>query len=219
MDLPWNPAVLEQRVGRVHRLGQARPVRVVNFVAQGTIEEGMLSVLKFKRSLFAGVLDGGEKDVFLGGSRLNKFMESVERATSSIPPQEMLDDAAEALHRPPMEGDEEEPRSTTRRRGRPGRAGGQGTVPVGAGAPARGRDAGTRGGRPVVRIVASRYGPAATICGGRRQCRERKGRPSATGRRVAGGGARRAHRRVVLKGAAAETRGAGERTEGGGGAA
>jgi superfamily II DNA or RNA helicase len=137
MDLPWNPAVLEQRVGRVHRLGQARPVRVVNFVAQGTIEEGMLSVLKFKRSLFAGVLDGGEKDVFLGGSRLNKFMESVEKATSAIPPQELLDDAAEALHRPPMEGDEEEPRPT-RRRGRPGRAGQPATVPTGAGAPTGG---------------------------------------------------------------------------------
>jgi superfamily II DNA or RNA helicase len=122
MDLPWNPAVLEQRIGRVHRLGQIRPVRVVNFVSQGTIEEGMLSVLKFKRSLFAGVLDGGEKDVFLGGSRLNRFMESVERATASIPPQELLDDAAEALQRPPMEGDEEEPRPTRRRRaGQPAR--------------------------------------------------------------------------------------------------
>jgi len=109
----------------------------VNFVAQGTIEEGMLSVLKFKRSLFAGVLDGGEKDVFLGGSRLNKFMESVEKATSAIPPQEMLDDAAEALHRAPMEGDEEEPRPS-RRRGRPGRAGQPGTAPTGAGAPAAG---------------------------------------------------------------------------------
>ena len=61
MDLPWNPAVLEQRIGRVHRLGQTRRVQVVNFVAQGTIEEGMLSVLKFKKSLFAGVLDGGDE--------------------------------------------------------------------------------------------------------------------------------------------------------------
>lgn len=85
MDLPWNPAVLEQRIGRVHRLGQKQPVRVVNFVAQGTIEEGMLSLLKFKRSLFAGVLDGGEKEVFLGGSRLNRFMETVERASTAIP--------------------------------------------------------------------------------------------------------------------------------------
>ena len=102
MDLPWNPAVLEQRVGRVHRLGQRRPVRVVNFVAQGTIEEGMLGVLQFKKSLFAGVLDGGEKDVFLGGSRLNKFMEQVEAATAAIP-ESMLDDAEEAL-RTPAEG-------------------------------------------------------------------------------------------------------------------
>jgi superfamily II DNA or RNA helicase len=85
MDLPWNPAVLEQRIGRVHRLGQTQPVQVVNFVAQGTIEEGMLSVLAFKKSLFAGVLDGGEKQVFLGGSRLTKFMETVEKVTTSIP--------------------------------------------------------------------------------------------------------------------------------------
>jgi superfamily II DNA or RNA helicase len=99
MDLPWNPAVLEQRIGRVHRLGQRQPVRVISFVAQGTIEEGMLGVLKFKKSLFAGVLDGGEKGVFLGGSRLNKFMETVESATDAIP-EEMLEDSEEALRAP-----------------------------------------------------------------------------------------------------------------------
>jgi superfamily II DNA or RNA helicase len=92
MDLPWNPAVLEQRIGRVHRLGQRQPVRVVNFVAQGTIEEGMLSVLRFKKSLFAGVLDGGETEVFLGGGRLTKFMETVESATTAIP-EPMAEDA------------------------------------------------------------------------------------------------------------------------------
>jgi hypothetical protein len=122
MDLPWNPAVLEQRVGRVHRLGQRRPVRVVNFVARGTIEEGMLGVLKFKQSLFAGVLDGGAKDVFLNGSRLNKFMESVEAATSAIPEQAQAEEAGEAPPEapppdrrgakrraaPPAEGDGEE---------------------------------------------------------------------------------------------------------------
>lgn len=85
MDLPWNPAVLEQRVGRVHRLGQSRPVRVVNLVAQGTIEQGMLGLLDFKRGLFAGVLDGGAPQVMLGGSRLNRFMDTVEKATGEIP--------------------------------------------------------------------------------------------------------------------------------------
>jgi superfamily II DNA or RNA helicase len=86
MDLPWNPAVLEQRIGRVHRLGQQRPVQVVNFVAENTIEHGMLGVLKFKKSLFAGVLEGGESEVFLGGTRLKKFMDSVEQVTGSVPP-------------------------------------------------------------------------------------------------------------------------------------
>ena len=45
MDLPWNPAKLEQRIGRVHRMGQRRGVQVINLVAQGSIEEGMLGVL------------------------------------------------------------------------------------------------------------------------------------------------------------------------------
>jgi len=85
MDMPWNPAVLDQRIGRVHRLGQHRPVRVVNFVAQGTIEHGMLSLLSFKKSLFAGILENGQDEVFLGGTRLKRFMDSVEKATGGIP--------------------------------------------------------------------------------------------------------------------------------------
>jgi len=85
LDQPWNPAVLEQRIGRVHRLGQHRPVRVIHLIAQGTIEEGMLSLLGFKTAMFAGVLDGGQDEVFLGGTRLKNFMQTVEKATSSIP--------------------------------------------------------------------------------------------------------------------------------------
>ncbi len=84
MDLPWNPAVLEQRIGRVHRLGQTRGVQVINFVARGTIEEGMLSVLAFKQSLFAGVLDGGESEVVLQGTRLSKFMDTVEQVSGAV---------------------------------------------------------------------------------------------------------------------------------------
>jgi superfamily II DNA or RNA helicase len=84
LDMPWNPAVLEQRIGRVHRLGQQRPVHVVDFVSHGTIEESMLSVLSFKSSLFAGVLDDGAKDVFLGGTKLQRFMRTVEEATNAI---------------------------------------------------------------------------------------------------------------------------------------
>ncbi|HWS12821.1 MAG TPA: C-terminal helicase domain-containing protein, partial [Rhodocyclaceae bacterium] len=96
MDLPWNPALLEQRIGRIHRMGQKRPVQIVNFVAKGTIEEGMLSVLAFKRSLSAGILDGGSSEISLGGSRLSRFMKEVENATGRMGEGEAMVPAEEA---------------------------------------------------------------------------------------------------------------------------
>ncbi len=96
MDLPWNPALLEQRIGRIHRMGQTRPVQIVNFVAKGTIEEGMLSVLAFKRSLSAGILDGGQSEISLGGSRLSRFMKDVESVTGRMGEGEAVAPAEEA---------------------------------------------------------------------------------------------------------------------------
>jgi ERCC4-related helicase len=85
MDIPWNPAVLEQRIGRVHRLGQHRVVRVINFVTKASIEERILDLLRFKKSLFAGALDEGGKDVvMIGDSQLKKFMQSVEAVTDNL---------------------------------------------------------------------------------------------------------------------------------------
>src|SRR6185437_1292396 len=49
-----------------------------------TIEEGMLAVLAFKRSLSAGILDGGSSEISLGGSRLNRFMKEVENVTGRM---------------------------------------------------------------------------------------------------------------------------------------
>jgi superfamily II DNA or RNA helicase len=95
MDLPWNPAILEQRIARIHRMGQARPVQVINFVSKGTIEEGMLSTLAFKRSLSAGILDGGSGEISLGGSRLNRFMKDVENVTGNIGEGEAMTPAEE----------------------------------------------------------------------------------------------------------------------------
>jgi SNF2 family DNA or RNA helicase len=108
MDQPWNPAVLEQRIGRVHRMGQKRSVQVVNLVAQGSIEESMLGLLAFKKSLFAGVLDGGAGEVTLQGSRLARFMKAVDEATRGVPAAEAdigadVDvDAKEAVAEPPV---------------------------------------------------------------------------------------------------------------------
>lgn len=87
LDLPWNPAVLEQRIGRVYRLGQQRKVEVVNFIAENSIEHNMLGLLHFKRALFEGVLEGGERDVRLEGTRLSRFMEGVKAVTGAAPTQ------------------------------------------------------------------------------------------------------------------------------------
>ena len=57
VDLPWNPAVLEQRIGRAHRMGQTRPVQVYLLVTQDTLEEKLLSTLDAKRDLALAALD------------------------------------------------------------------------------------------------------------------------------------------------------------------
>ena len=64
MDLPWNPMQIEQRLGRLHRVGQDRDVLLTNLVASGTIEEQVLLVLEAKISLFELVV--GELDMILG---------------------------------------------------------------------------------------------------------------------------------------------------------
>ncbi len=58
VDLPWNPAKLEQRIARAWRKNQARSVSVVNLVAEGTIEHSILHLLGSKQALADGVLDG-----------------------------------------------------------------------------------------------------------------------------------------------------------------
>ncbi|MGM9815774.1 MAG: SNF2-related protein [Lepagella sp.] len=80
VDLPWNPAVLEQRIGRIYRYGQTRNIQVINLVAADTIEEGMIAKLRFKQNMFEGVLDGGEDTIFIG----DKFTKIVDIAESVI---------------------------------------------------------------------------------------------------------------------------------------
>ena len=78
IDLPWNPAVLEQRIARIYRLGQQRNVQVINLVSAGTIEEQMLDKLRFKSAMFEGVLDNGQDTIFLGeGSKLTQMMDTL----------------------------------------------------------------------------------------------------------------------------------------------
>jgi SNF2 family DNA or RNA helicase len=57
VDLPWNPAVLEQRISRAHRMGQNRPVQVYILVTEDTIEEKLLDTLSAKHELAQAALD------------------------------------------------------------------------------------------------------------------------------------------------------------------
>ena len=86
LDLPWNPAVLEQRIGRIYRLGQQRNVQVINFVSENSIEERMLSTLNFKSNMASGILDDGEDSIFFEDSKFNKLMETVEEVVAEPEP-------------------------------------------------------------------------------------------------------------------------------------
>lgn len=90
LDLPWNPAVLEQRIARIYRIGQKRNIQVINLVASQTIEERMLSTLNFKTSLFEGILDNGEDTIFLEDSKFDKIMDSIKVVADAT---EMANDA------------------------------------------------------------------------------------------------------------------------------
>jgi SNF2 family DNA or RNA helicase len=63
-DLPWNPMKIEQRIGRIHRIGQDKPVHILNFSARGTIESYILMILDEKINMFELVI--GEMDMILG---------------------------------------------------------------------------------------------------------------------------------------------------------
>ena len=63
-DLPWNPMQIEQRIGRIHRIGQEHEVRVYNLCTAGTLEDHILEVLDRKINMFELVI--GEIDMILG---------------------------------------------------------------------------------------------------------------------------------------------------------
>ncbi|MBF8271535.1 MAG: SNF2-related protein [Magnetococcales bacterium] len=63
-DLPWNPMVIEQRIGRIHRIGQTREVFIFNLVVQDTVEDHVLKILDEKINMFELVV--GEVDAILG---------------------------------------------------------------------------------------------------------------------------------------------------------
>lgn len=77
VELPWNPAVLEQRIGRVHRLGQKDPVSVILLVSADGIESRIKHVVNDKRALFRGLFDSDDDVITF--ERSGAFMTSLAK--------------------------------------------------------------------------------------------------------------------------------------------
>jgi len=74
-DLPWNPMKIEQRIGRLSRIGQHRDVHVFNLVAADTLESAILHLLEAKIAMFELVV--GEIDMILGTMDEDKQFEEI----------------------------------------------------------------------------------------------------------------------------------------------
>ncbi|GBE47422.1 ATP-dependent helicase HepA [bacterium BMS3Bbin12] len=86
LDLPWNPAKLEQRIARAWRKHQKRPVQVINLVCEHSIEHRMLPLLEQKRGLAQAVVDGEDavKEMALPSGRA-AFLERIEALVGEPP--------------------------------------------------------------------------------------------------------------------------------------
>jgi superfamily II DNA or RNA helicase len=63
LELPWNPAVLEQRIGRIYRLGQKSPIDVYNLVCEYGVESRIATLVGSKQAFFKGLFDGESDSV------------------------------------------------------------------------------------------------------------------------------------------------------------
>jgi hypothetical protein len=81
IELPWNPAVLEQRIGRIYRLGQRRPIDVYNLVSEPGIESRIADIVGAKQALFSGLFDGTTDAVAF--ERSGSFLSRIERIVAT----------------------------------------------------------------------------------------------------------------------------------------
>jgi SNF2 family DNA or RNA helicase len=86
LEVPWNPAVLEQRIARVHRLGQHRPVQVFNFVTRDSIEERVLRTLETKRTLFESIFGDAGDEVLFEALGNQAFLDTVRELFTEASP-------------------------------------------------------------------------------------------------------------------------------------
>ena len=99
VDLPWNPAVLEQRISRVHRMGQKRSVQVFILITEDTLEENLLGTLAAKHELALAVLDPDAEvvdvDLASGMEELKRRLEILLGTKPDAPSDESLKEQVE----------------------------------------------------------------------------------------------------------------------------
>lgn len=85
-ELPWNPARLSQRIGRVMRIGQkSKCVNVVNLIAKQSIEEKILAGIHLKQELFSGVFDGTTNQVEFSQEKKAEFINKIRALLNDDP--------------------------------------------------------------------------------------------------------------------------------------
>jgi len=110
-DLPWNPMKLEQRIGRIHRLGQKRNVYIYNLVTKNTIEEKVLNLLYKKIRLFKSII-GEMEEVLVDRQKLKTLESDIMKIIAEAKNDDELTKGLENLSKMYIKTDKNEEKNT-----------------------------------------------------------------------------------------------------------
>ncbi len=79
LEIPWNPAVMEQRIGRVYRMGQKKSVQAINLISSECIEQRIYQLVGQKKALFTGLFDGTTQEIHFEPKQTASFLEKVQQ--------------------------------------------------------------------------------------------------------------------------------------------
>jgi len=116
-ELPWNPAKVNQRIGRVNRIGQtSKCINVINLVARDSIEERIMAGIRLKEDLFQGVFDGGDDEVLLSRQKRQEMVDQLRGLIADdtadfvpepVPDEELAEDTPHFLNPQVLQEDDD----------------------------------------------------------------------------------------------------------------
>jgi len=99
-EMPWNPAKLNQRIGRVNRIGQSSAkINVINLIAKKSIEERVLAGINIKQEVFDAVFDGGVAEVDLSQGKKDSFINKIREMLG----EDLLEPRTETVDSPELD--------------------------------------------------------------------------------------------------------------------